>query len=209
VFGVVVRGSTEDVDNGVLPAAVALDRVVHLRHHQLDRPVGVGKADPLGVDNLGDVAAAVARDDRNRLRVRSGVVGVAVVTPVVGEPCLFHTDSSTLPSKNFGITVAPAGQHADIPRAVSGAVTRFVAGAARIDPDARHILWYSVPQITMVDRQNSERTESPAAPTRLADVSGLAAIESYEVDDGIVFYDPQNPLAWVEAARTVPLTERC
>jgi hypothetical protein len=62
----------------------------------------------------------------------------------------------------------------------------------------------------MVDRQNSERTDrSPAAPTRLADVSGLAAIESYEVDDGIVFYDPQNPLAWVEAARTVPLTERC
>jgi hypothetical protein len=44
---------------------------------------------------------------------------------------------------------------------------------------------------------------------RLADASGLAAIESYEVDDGIVFYDPQNPLAWVEAARTVPLTERC
>ena len=62
----------------------------------------------------------------------------------------------------------------------------------------------------MVEPENSERTDrSPAAPARPADTSGLAAIESYEVDDGIVFYDPQNPLAWVEAARTVPLTERC
>ena len=62
----------------------------------------------------------------------------------------------------------------------------------------------------MVDSENSERADlSPAAPARPGEASGLAAVESYEVDNGIVFYDPQNPLAWVEASRTVALTERC
>lgn len=62
----------------------------------------------------------------------------------------------------------------------------------------------------MVDSENSERTDqSPTAPARLGEASGLAAVESYEVDDGMVFYDPQNPLAWVEASRTVSLAERC
>jgi hypothetical protein len=62
----------------------------------------------------------------------------------------------------------------------------------------------------MVDSENSERTDrSPAAPARLGEASGLAAVESYEVDDGIVFYDPQNPLAWVETSRTVSLADRC
>lgn len=61
----------------------------------------------------------------------------------------------------------------------------------------------------MVDSENSERTDrSPAAPARLGAASGLAAVESYEVDDGIVFYDPENPLAWVETSRTVSLADR-
>ena len=62
----------------------------------------------------------------------------------------------------------------------------------------------------MVDTENSERADrSPAASSRLGEASGLGAVESYEVDDGMVFYDPQNPLAWVEASRTVTLTDRC
>ena len=62
----------------------------------------------------------------------------------------------------------------------------------------------------MVDSENSGRTDrSPAAPARLGEASGLAAVESYEVDGGVVFYDPQNPLAWVEASGTVSLAERC
>jgi len=62
----------------------------------------------------------------------------------------------------------------------------------------------------MVDSENPGRTDrSPAAPARPGEASGLAPVESYEVDDGVVFYDPQNPLAWVEASRTVSLTDRC
>ncbi|MBB6645821.1 DUF7331 family protein [Halobellus ruber] len=62
----------------------------------------------------------------------------------------------------------------------------------------------------MVDPENSGRTDrSPATPTRVGEASGLTAVESYEVDGGIVFYDPQNPLAWVEASGSVSLAERC
>jgi hypothetical protein len=43
----------------------------------------------------------------------------------------------------------------------------------------------------------------------MGEASGLAEVESYDVDGGVVFYDPENPLAWVEAARTVTLTEHC
>lgn len=32
-------------------------------------------------------------------------------------------------------------------------------------------------------------------------------IETYEVDGGVVFFDADNPLAWVEATRTVRLTD--
>jgi hypothetical protein len=32
-------------------------------------------------------------------------------------------------------------------------------------------------------------------------------VESYETDDGVVFFDAQNPLAWVEASLTLRLSE--
>ncbi|MFC6717518.1 hypothetical protein ACFQGT_04465 [Natrialbaceae archaeon GCM10025810] len=36
---------------------------------------------------------------------------------------------------------------------------------------------------------------------------GTATIESYETDDGVVFYDAENPLAWVETTRPLSLEE--
>lgn len=35
----------------------------------------------------------------------------------------------------------------------------------------------------------------------------VPTIESYETDDGVVFYDAQNPLAWVETSRALVLEE--
>lgn len=35
-----------------------------------------------------------------------------------------------------------------------------------------------------------------------------AAIESYETEDGVVFYDAQNPLAWLKAGKPVTLNEQ-
>jgi hypothetical protein len=34
---------------------------------------------------------------------------------------------------------------------------------------------------------------------------GLETVERYETDEGVVFFDADNPLAWVEATRTVRL----
>ncbi|WP_129114993.1 DUF7331 family protein [Halegenticoccus tardaugens] len=35
----------------------------------------------------------------------------------------------------------------------------------------------------------------------------VGTIESYETDSGVVFYDAENPLAWVQAARAIRLKE--
>jgi len=60
----------------------------------------------------------------------------------------------------------------------------------------------------MVDPADSERRDrSSAAPARLDEAHGLDDVESYDVDGGVVFYDPQNPLAWVEATGAVRLDE--
>jgi hypothetical protein len=32
-------------------------------------------------------------------------------------------------------------------------------------------------------------------------------VETYEVEDGVVFFDAENPLAWVETTRTVRLAD--
>lgn len=40
-----------------------------------------------------------------------------------------------------------------------------------------------------------------------AELDGNATVESYEVDGGVVFYDAENPLAWVETTAPVTLTD--
>ncbi|RDI71123.1 DUF7331 family protein [Halopelagius longus] len=60
----------------------------------------------------------------------------------------------------------------------------------------------------MADHADSERTNrSQAAAARSGETNGLGGVESYEVDGGVVFYDPQNPLAWVETSETYELKD--
>lgn len=41
-----------------------------------------------------------------------------------------------------------------------------------------------------------------------SELDGTATVESYEVDGGgVVFYDADNPLAWVETTQPVTLTD--
>ena len=40
-----------------------------------------------------------------------------------------------------------------------------------------------------------------------SELDGNATVESYEVDGGVVFYDAENPLAWVETNSTLALTD--
>ncbi|MFC7041735.1 DUF7331 family protein [Halonotius sp. GCM10025705] len=37
--------------------------------------------------------------------------------------------------------------------------------------------------------------------------AGVATVESYEVDDGVVLFDAENPLAWVETTEAIPVSE--
>ena len=39
------------------------------------------------------------------------------------------------------------------------------------------------------------------------DPEGTETIESYETEDGVVFYDAENPLAWVETSQTLALDD--
>jgi hypothetical protein len=57
----------------------------------------------------------------------------------------------------------------------------------------------------MTDYANSDRWNGPKDGSG-DDVDELT-VESYETDGGVVFYDADNPLAWVEAARPVRLDE--
>ncbi len=47
-----------------------------------------------------------------------------------------------------------------------------------------------------------------AANEPAAEPAGTATVESYEIDNGVVFYDAENPLAWVETTRTLSLAEQ-
>ncbi|MFW6458355.1 MAG: DUF7331 family protein [Halodesulfurarchaeum sp.] len=48
------------------------------------------------------------------------------------------------------------------------------------------------------------RTDPPQLPGAVSD----AEIETYETADGIVLYDAENPLAWLQSTAVVTLEDR-
>uniref|UniRef100_A0A7D6GQ33 Uncharacterized protein n=2 Tax=Natrinema zhouii TaxID=1710539 RepID=A0A7D6GQ33_9EURY len=54
---------------------------------------------------------------------------------------------------------------------------------------------------THMEDETTDRREPSSEP------EGTATIESYEIDDGVVFYDAENPLAWVETSQTLTLED--
>jgi len=53
------------------------------------------------------------------------------------------------------------------------------------------------------DVDGLERTDGePPEPT------GTETVEAYDEDDGVVFYDAENPLAWLRTTLTVRLSEQ-
>jgi hypothetical protein len=45
--------------------------------------------------------------------------------------------------------------------------------------------------------------------SRPTEPAGADTVEAYETDDGVVFHDAENPLAWVQADDSVPLEDAC
>ena len=65
-------------------------------------------------------------------------------------------------------------------------------------------------QVDMTDRANGRRSESDSAENRAEDEppAGTETIEAYEVENGVVLYDAENPLAWVQSTDAITLAER-
>jgi hypothetical protein len=61
----------------------------------------------------------------------------------------------------------------------------------------------------MTDSTDRETTGSTDSGIRAVpgDGNAVAAIGTYESGDTVVFYDTENPLAWVQSQVTVPLAE--
>jgi hypothetical protein len=57
----------------------------------------------------------------------------------------------------------------------------------------------------MSDHVDAGRWDS--ADARRPDHGGPDTVELYEVEDGTVLYDAENPLAWVESSTAVPIQE--
>jgi len=54
----------------------------------------------------------------------------------------------------------------------------------------------------MSDHVDPEEVTSAPGP------AGTETVEAYETDDGVVLYDAENPLAWVEATESLTLREQ-
>ncbi|NHN47578.1 hypothetical protein G9464_08210 [Halostella sp. JP-L12] len=42
----------------------------------------------------------------------------------------------------------------------------------------------------------------------LPEPAGVDSVEAYETEEGVVFYDAENPLAWLETSQTLSLREQ-
>jgi hypothetical protein len=43
--------------------------------------------------------------------------------------------------------------------------------------------------------------------SRPTDIAGAETVEAYETDDGVVLYDAENPLAWLQGSDSATLEE--
>jgi len=63
--------------------------------------------------------------------------------------------------------------------------------------------------VTMSNDADSEQWDrADASRPEQQETEGVSTVEAYEIDGGVVFYDAENPLAWVETTTTVQLSER-
>jgi len=74
---------------------------------------------------------------------------------------------------------------------------------ASLGATTNYLPWYLLPMRRMSTHPNTDTGNSADA----SEPAGIETVESYEVDDGVVLFDAENPLAWVETTEAVPVTE--
>ena len=68
-----------------------------------------------------------------------------------------------------------------------------------------HIAWSEVTELTDHVPSGDEQHE-PDAPS-LPQTDDPDSIEAYETDEGVVFYDARNPLAWLKTTHALDLEQ--
>ncbi len=53
----------------------------------------------------------------------------------------------------------------------------------------------------------SSTADSDASRAESTQATAVPSTESYETDEGVVFYDTENPMAWLQARGAVSLDE--
>ncbi|WP_330632677.1 DUF7331 family protein [Halocatena halophila] len=53
----------------------------------------------------------------------------------------------------------------------------------------------------------SSTDDSDASRAEFTPVQSVVSTESYETDEGVVFYDTDNPMAWLQASGAVSLDD--
>ncbi|MEF8840528.1 MAG: hypothetical protein V5A62_02725 [Haloarculaceae archaeon] len=61
----------------------------------------------------------------------------------------------------------------------------------------------------MVDTPQRSDGQPPTAAGAEAEDEAVARVEAYDDEDGVVLYDAENPLAWIQATRTVRVQDCC
>lgn len=60
----------------------------------------------------------------------------------------------------------------------------------------------------MSDQEIASKRAAANGADEPPEQDGVATVETYDVDGATVFYDAENPLAWLEASDPVRLSDR-
>jgi len=55
--------------------------------------------------------------------------------------------------------------------------------------------------------ETPRRSDGESLPA--GEEEAVARVEAYDDEDGVVLYDAENPMAWIEADRTVRVQDYC
>ena len=59
----------------------------------------------------------------------------------------------------------------------------------------------------MPDPNAKAEQDSAGEPSEPAVADAVESTESYQTEEGVVFYDAENPLAWMQATEVIDLEE--
>lgn len=71
-----------------------------------------------------------------------------------------------------------------------------------------NVVTHTTETVTTMSDHANPGDELDRAEAALPEADDTAAVEAYETEDGVVFYDSRNPLAWLKAGEPLALDEQ-